>query len=61
MSDQVSAEVMQRFYRGLLHDGLRPSAALRQAQREMRLGRRWHSPNDWAAFVLQGDWSGWGG
>jgi len=59
--DRSTAELMRRFYRGLFHDGLRPSAALRQAQIEMWHERLWHSRYYWAAFVLQGDWSGWGG
>jgi CHAT domain-containing protein len=48
---------MRRFYRALFRDGLRPSAALRQAQIEMLGERVWRGPVDWAAFVLQGDWS----
>jgi CHAT domain-containing protein/tetratricopeptide (TPR) repeat protein len=61
VEDRVTAELMQRFYRGLFHDGLSPSAALRQAQIGLWRGRIWRSPNYWAAYVLQGDWSGWKG
>src|SRR6185436_2377491 len=52
--DRATAVLMQRFYRGLFHDGLRPSAALRQAQIEMWRERIWRGPFNWAAFVLQG-------
>ncbi|MFL6261527.1 MAG: CHAT domain-containing protein [Thermoanaerobaculia bacterium] len=34
--DRATAELMQRFYRALFHDGLPPSAALRAAQRALR-------------------------
>ncbi len=58
VEDQATAELMQRFYRGLIEEGLRPAAALRQAQIEMLEGphRRWRMPHAWAAFVLQGEW-----
>ena len=54
--DRATAELMRRFYRGMFHDGLRPSAALRQAQIGMWRDRTWPGPYFWAAFVLQGDW-----
>ena len=53
--DGATAELMRRFYAGLLGEGLAPAAALRQAQRAGRraaLGRPYH----WAGFTLQGDW-----
>jgi CHAT domain-containing protein len=43
-------------YRGLLRGGLRPAAALRQAQLEISHSKRWRSPYYWAAFVQHGDW-----
>ena len=55
--DRATAELMRRFYRGMFHDGLSPSAALRQAQIEMWNQRSWRGPFFWAAFVLQGDWA----
>jgi len=55
--DQATAELMRRFYRGLLKDGLRPAAALRAAQVSMRRQERWASPYYWAGFVLQGEWN----
>jgi CHAT domain-containing protein len=55
--DQATAELMRRFYRGLLRDSLRPAAALRAAQLEMRNDPRWSAPYYWAGFVLQGEWN----
>jgi CHAT domain-containing protein len=56
VSDRVTAELMKKFYRGLLQEGLRPAAALRAAQLEMSQDSRWTSPYFWAGFVMQGDW-----
>ncbi|BDA70574.1 TPR domain protein [Calothrix sp. PCC 7716] len=56
VDDQATAELMKRFYRGMLQEKLAPAAALRQAQVEMSLLPRWSSPYYWAAFVLQGEW-----
>jgi CHAT domain-containing protein len=54
--DQATAELMIRFYRRLLQEGLSPSAALRQAQISMRSEKKWRSPYYWAGFVIQGEW-----
>ena len=54
--DRATAELMKRFYRGMLIDGLAPSAALRSAQVAMSQDGRWATPYHWAAFVLQGEW-----
>ncbi|HEY2295692.1 MAG TPA: CHAT domain-containing protein [Thermoanaerobaculia bacterium] len=54
--DRATAELMQRFYHALFHDGLPPAAALRAAQRALRRDVRWRDPYYWAPFVLQGDW-----
>ena len=56
VDDLATAELMKRFYRGMLKDGLRPAAALRAAQVEMMKQKRWSSPYFWAAFVIQGEW-----
>jgi CHAT domain-containing protein len=56
VDDLATAELMKRFYRGMLVDKLTPAAALHAAQRELAATRRWRSPYFWAAFVLQGDW-----
>lgn len=57
IEDQATAELMSRFYRGLLVEGRAPAAALRQAQLAIRDGKRWRSPYYWSGFVLQGDWA----
>ncbi len=56
IGDQATAELMQRFYDGLLRQGLGPAAALQQAQRELAQVSAWRAPYYWAGFVLQGDW-----
>lgn len=56
VSDRGTADLMSRLYRGMLRDGLRPTAALRAAQLELWRQKRWQSPYYWAAFVQQGEW-----
>jgi len=56
IDDRASADMMRRFYEGMLKDGLRPAAALRAAQISMLRDRRWHSPHFWAPFTIQGEW-----
>ena len=56
VNDKATAELMARFYRGMLRENKTPAAALRTAQLEMSLQSRWRSPYYWAAFVLQGEW-----
>lgn len=56
VDDAATAELMKRFYRGMLRKGLRPAAALREAQVQMWNQERWKSPYYWAAFALQGEW-----
>lgn len=56
VDDLATAELMKRFYQGMLKDGLRPVAALRAAQLELAKQKRWASPFFWSAFVIQGDW-----
>ena len=56
VDDLATAELMKRFYRGILVDGKTPAAALRAAQRALAADPRWNSPYFWAPFVLQGDW-----
>ncbi len=56
VDDQATAQLMRRFYRGMLKEGLRPAAALRAAQIEMSKSQRWSSPYYWAGFVIQGEW-----
>jgi CHAT domain-containing protein len=40
----------------MLKEGLRPAAALREAQIGMSRSSRWSSPYYWAGFVIQGEW-----
>jgi CHAT domain-containing protein len=56
VSDQATAELMERFYTAMVTKRLSASAALRAAQLEMRKQSRWARPYYWAGFVLQGDW-----
>lgn len=56
VDDPATAELMKRFYRGMLKEKLQPAAALKQAQIEMQKQTRWRSPYYWAGFVLQGEW-----
>jgi CHAT domain-containing protein len=56
VDDRATAELMKRFYRAMLVDKLRPAAALRSAQMELRNESQWSPPYYWAGFVLQGEW-----
>ena len=41
VNDKATADLMQRFYRGMLREGQTPSAALRKAQAEMSQHKQW--------------------
>lgn len=56
VDDKATAELMQRFYQGLVGERLRPAAALRAAQAAMAGESRWSAPYYWAGFMLQGEW-----
>jgi CHAT domain-containing protein/TPR repeat protein len=56
VSDWATPELMVRFYRGMLKEGLRPAAALRAAQISLMNDKRWASPYYWASFTMQGEW-----
>ena len=58
IDDRATAELMTRFYSGMLKDKLRPTAALRAAQVSLLQGqdKRWAAPHYWAAFTIQGEW-----
>ena len=57
VNDRATAELMKRFYRGMIRENLPPAAALRCAQISMRQGRKeWRDPYIWAPFIFQGDW-----
>jgi CHAT domain-containing protein/WD40 repeat protein len=57
VDDQVTSELMTRFYKKMLQNKLAPAAALRAAQIEVLQLSQWQSPYYWAAFGLQGEWN----
>ncbi|HEY6321130.1 MAG TPA: CHAT domain-containing tetratricopeptide repeat protein, partial [Thermoanaerobaculia bacterium] len=56
VSDRGTAELMRRFYTGVLEHNLSFAAALQQAQESMLDDPHWQDPYYWAPFVFQGDW-----
>ncbi len=56
VNDPATAELMSRFYRGMLRERRPPSEALRAAQLSMLREPRWEAPYYWAGFALQGEW-----
>jgi CHAT domain-containing protein len=58
VDDDATAELMKNFYRQMLQERRSPSAALREAQLAMWHKQRWRAPYYWAAFVMQGEYSG---
>ncbi|MBO0722477.1 MAG: CHAT domain-containing protein [Blastocatellia bacterium] len=57
VQDLATTELMKRFYGAMLGErGMRPAAALREAQVEMWKQTRWRSPYYWGGFMLYGDW-----
>jgi len=56
VDDVATAKLMGHFYDAMLRQGLRPAAALRDAQIEMSKEKRWRDPYYWAAFTIQGEW-----
>jgi CHAT domain-containing protein len=52
----ATADLMKRFYRKMLREGVAPPAALKAAQEEVRAQPLWRSPYYWAGFILQGEW-----
>jgi len=56
VNDAATTELMKRFYRRMLQEGMRPAAALRAAQIEMWKRPQWQSPFYWGGFILQGEW-----
>ena len=56
VDDRATAELMRRFYKGMLREGLPPPAALRRAQVSLWQERSWQAPSYWAGFALQGEW-----
>lgn len=56
VDDAATAQLMKRFYKAMLTDGLEPAAALRRAQLQMWKQATWSDPYNWGAFILQGEW-----
>jgi CHAT domain-containing protein/tetratricopeptide (TPR) repeat protein len=57
VDDRATAELMNRFYEGMLgKQKLTAAAALRAAQLEVWKEDGWETPYYWAAFTLQGEW-----
>jgi CHAT domain-containing protein len=56
VDDRATAELMRRFYEGMLGRRERAAAALRAAQIAFWRTRGWDAPYYWAAFTLQGEW-----
>jgi CHAT domain-containing protein len=57
VDDAATAELMRRFYEGMLGNRrLSPAAALREAQVAIQGQPRWRSPFYWAGFQVQGEW-----
>jgi len=54
VADRATAELMTRFYRGVLEQDLSPPEALRRAQLELAAGDRYGAPYYWAGFEIQG-------
>lgn len=55
INDTATAQLVAEFYRQLA-DGQGKADALRQAQLSLLRDARFEHPNNWAAFVLVGDW-----
>lgn len=55
VEDGATAELMTRFYRSMLQDGLPAAAALRAAQASMADDPDWKDPRHWAPFILIGE------
>jgi CHAT domain-containing protein len=55
VDDEATAELMKYFYTNMLKNGMRPAAALREAQNTLRQDPQWSSPHYWAGFTLQGE------
>ncbi|NES68228.1 MAG: CHAT domain-containing protein [Okeania sp. SIO2D1] len=56
VDDEATAELMSKFYRGMLDRGVSPVEALRQSQLETMKQQGWQHPYYWGAFTLQGEW-----
>jgi CHAT domain-containing protein len=57
VDDAATAELMSRFYKGMLGpEKQTPAAALRAAQLSMAADPKWAHPFFWAPFTVEGEW-----
>jgi CHAT domain-containing protein len=56
VDDEATAELMKKFYEGVLKNDQTPAESLRAAQMWMRNQKRWKAPYYWAGFILLGEW-----
>jgi CHAT domain-containing protein len=56
VDDASTKMLMEKFYRTMEQEGMRPAAALRTAQIAMWKQSTWRDPFYWAAFEIQGEW-----
>ena len=56
VDDEATAELMKKFYEGMLRDHQTAAQAMRGAQQWMRTQKAWQAPYYWAGFQLQGEW-----
>jgi CHAT domain-containing protein len=56
VDDEATAELMKKFYEGMLKNGQTPAQALHNSQIWISQQKRWAHPYYWAGFVLQGEW-----
>jgi len=52
VDDRASSDLMEKFYQAMLTDNLSPPAALRRAQRAIRLRNHDSDPFYWAGYIL---------
>jgi len=56
VDDEATAELMKKFYEGMLKNGQTPAQALHNSQVWMSQQKRWKGPYYWAGFILEGEW-----
>jgi CHAT domain-containing protein len=56
VDDEATAELMKKFYEGMLKNRQTPAQALHNSQVWMSQQKRWKEPYYWAGFILQGEW-----
>ncbi len=60
VDDRGTAELMERFYFGMIEHRMTPPAALRCAQLSMQAEEVWSDPRYWAGFAIEGEWRSFG-